>query len=77
MKQPIQCIIIPSWRPVLANDFGNGHTAQSALAAIVKLPSEHDAAEFNGPAAIGLADATFGFEDRPITVQLDHGPAVN
>ena len=42
-----------------------------------KLPREHDAADFEGPAPVRLARTASEFDDRPIAVQLDHSAAVD
>jgi hypothetical protein len=57
---------------------GSVDAATSALpASIDALPSEHHAANFNGSTPVALANATFGFKDSPIAMQLDHGAALD
>ncbi len=49
-------------------------TRESRMA---QLPRQHNAADFDRPAPVALADVMFVFNDRPIAVQLEHGAAVD
>jgi Enoyl-(Acyl carrier protein) reductase len=44
---------------------------------LAQFPYQHHSANFDGPAPVCLTNAAFGLEDRPITMQLDDGAALN
>jgi hypothetical protein len=41
-----------------------------------ELPGEHDAADLDGAAPVGLADTACGLNNSPIAVKLDDGAAL-